>query len=140
MRGPGEVESEGREKDTHNDEIWEWHIRHFGISRQGSGASKNIIATNLEAHVVTAKSKVAPLEDLARKKKKQSIPRLELSSALLLSHLYDKLRKSIPFTISAYFWTDSMIVQYWLASLPSRWQSFVGNRVSEIHHITKSGI
>ncbi|XP_055591291.1 uncharacterized protein LOC129743333 [Uranotaenia lowii] len=95
---------------------------------------------SITVRLVTAKSKVAPLEDLARKKKKQSIPRLELSSALLLAHLYDKLRQSIPFTISAYFWTDSMIVKYWLASLPSRWQSFVGNRVSEIQHITKGGI
>ncbi|XP_055584794.1 uncharacterized protein LOC129737659 [Uranotaenia lowii] len=95
---------------------------------------------SITVRLVTAKSKVAPLEDLARRKKKQSIPRLELSSALLLAHLYDKLRQSIPFTISAYFWTDSMIVKYWLASLPSRWQSFVGNRVSEIQHITKGGI
>ncbi|XP_055603757.1 uncharacterized protein LOC129751989 [Uranotaenia lowii] len=95
---------------------------------------------SITVRLVTAKSKVAPLEDLARRKKRQSIPRLELSSALLLAHLYDKLRQSIPFTISAYFWTDSMIVKYWLASLPSRWQSFVGNRVSEIQHITKGGI
>ncbi|XP_055585254.1 uncharacterized protein LOC129738093 [Uranotaenia lowii] len=95
---------------------------------------------SITVRLVTAKSKVAPLEDLVRRKKKQSIPRLELSSALLLAHLYDKLRQSIPFTISAYFWTDSMIVKYWLASLPSRWQSFVGNRVSEIQHITKGGI
>ena len=33
-----------------------------------------------------------------------------------------------------------MIVKCWLASLPSRWQVFVANRVSEIQHITKKGI
>ncbi|XP_055590294.1 uncharacterized protein LOC129742422 [Uranotaenia lowii] len=37
--------------------------------------------------LITAKSRVASLDDLKRKKKKQTIPRLELSSALLLAHL-----------------------------------------------------
>ncbi|XP_062713590.1 uncharacterized protein LOC134290461 [Aedes albopictus] len=37
--------------------------------------------------LLTSKSKVAPLEDLKRKKKKQTVPRLELSGALLMSHL-----------------------------------------------------
>ncbi|XP_062538372.1 uncharacterized protein LOC134206660 [Armigeres subalbatus] len=35
---------------------------------------------------------------------------------------------------------DSTIVKYWLASPPSRWQIFVANRVSEIQHITSSGL
>ncbi|XP_058817777.1 uncharacterized protein LOC131681087 [Topomyia yanbarensis] len=91
----------------------------------------------VEVRLLAAKSRVAPLEDLKRKKKKQTIPRLELSSALLLSHLYDKVRDSIKIQHTAYFWTDSTIVMYWLASLPSRWQMFVANRVSEIQHLTK---
>ncbi|XP_058817129.1 uncharacterized protein LOC131680431 [Topomyia yanbarensis] len=91
----------------------------------------------VEVRLLAAKSRVAPLEDLKRKKKKQTIPRLELSSALLLSHLYDKVCDSIKIQHTAYFWTDSTIVMYWLASLPSRWQMFVANRVSEIQHLTK---
>ncbi|XP_062716443.1 uncharacterized protein LOC134291954 [Aedes albopictus] len=88
--------------------------------------------------LITSKSRVAPLESLQRKKKKMSIPRLELSSALLLSHLYEKYSQIHP-NLPAYFWTDSMIVKCWLASLPSRWQIFVANRVSEIQHLTKDG-
>lgn len=30
-------------------------------------------------------------------------------------------------------WTDSTIVLYWLASHPSRWETFVAHRVAEIH-------
>ncbi|XP_055623566.1 uncharacterized protein LOC129766991 [Toxorhynchites rutilus septentrionalis] len=89
---------------------------------------------------MTSKSRVAPLDETRRKRKKQSIPRLELSSALLLSHLFDKVHRNIPVTEKAYFWTDSTIVKCWLASSPSRWQVFVANRVSEIQHLTKHGV
>ncbi|XP_062538691.1 uncharacterized protein LOC134206966 [Armigeres subalbatus] len=89
--------------------------------------------------LITSKSRVAPLEDLGRKKKKQSIPRLELSSALLLSHLYEKFASSLQLPLKSHFWTDSMIVKCWLSSIPSRWHVFVANRVSEIQHITKNG-
>ncbi|XP_062533180.1 uncharacterized protein LOC134202148 [Armigeres subalbatus] len=71
--------------------------------------------------------------------KLQTIPRLELSSALLLAHVYVAVSKSNPSSFEAYFWTDSMIVLYWLASIPSRWQMFVANRVSEVQHLTKKG-
>ncbi|XP_062541377.1 uncharacterized protein LOC134209407 [Armigeres subalbatus] len=94
----------------------------------------------ITARLITAKSRVAPLEDLKRKKKVLSTPRLELSAALLLSHLYEKVRHSVQITFQPFFWTDSTIVKYWLASPPSRWQIFVANRVSEIQHITSSGV
>ncbi|XP_058827620.1 uncharacterized protein LOC131687546 [Topomyia yanbarensis] len=92
----------------------------------------------ITTRLITSKSRVAPLENLKTKKKKVSIPRLELSSALLLSHLFEKFARIAPVK-SAYFWTDSMIVKHWLASQPSRWQAFVANRVSEIQHLTKDG-
>ncbi|XP_062541004.1 uncharacterized protein LOC134209035 [Armigeres subalbatus] len=87
-----------------------------------------------------AKSKVAPLEDLSRRKKKQSTPRLELSAALLLAHLYENVKGSLEISAPAFFWTDSTIVKYWISSHPSRWQVFVSNRVSEIQHATKGGV
>ncbi|XP_058836392.1 uncharacterized protein LOC131692967 [Topomyia yanbarensis] len=99
-----------------------------------------LVDGSVTVRLITSKSRVAPLEDLTRKKKKQSIPRLELSSALLLSHLYEKLCSSFEPPGKVYFWTDSMIVKCWLSSLPSRWQAFVANRVSEIQHITKKGV
>ncbi|XP_062541571.1 uncharacterized protein LOC134209589 [Armigeres subalbatus] len=87
-----------------------------------------------------SKSRVAPLEDLKKKNRKLSTPRLELSSALLLSHLYEKVSQATQLKIPSFFWTDSNIVKFWIASTPSRWQTFVANRVSEIQHLTKGGL
>lgn len=94
---------------------------------------------SVRIQLMMSKSRVAPLEDLKKKKRKQSTPRLELSSALLLSHLYEKTSKATALAIPSYFWTDSNIVKFWIASTPSRWQTFVANRVSEIQHLTKGG-
>ncbi|XP_038119868.1 uncharacterized protein LOC119769976 [Culex quinquefasciatus] len=94
---------------------------------------------DVTVRLLTSKSRIAPLENPKKKKRKQSIPRLELASALLLAHLYEKVANAINFRGKAFFWTDSMIVRCWLASLPSRWNQFVANRVSEIQHLTESG-
>ncbi|XP_055623719.1 uncharacterized protein LOC129767123 [Toxorhynchites rutilus septentrionalis] len=55
--------------------------------------------------LMTAKSKVAPLGD-SKRQKRVCLPRLELSSALLLSHLYTKVKCSVPLTTKSFFWTD----------------------------------
>ncbi|XP_053692622.1 uncharacterized protein LOC128741071 [Sabethes cyaneus] len=98
-------------------------------------AANGTIAVNL----LTAKSKVAPLGD-TKKQKRICLPRLELSSALLLAHLFQKVQHAIRLNTKPFFWTDSTIVLHWLAATPSRWKTFVANRVSEIQHITASGI
>ncbi|XP_055615339.1 uncharacterized protein LOC129761628 [Toxorhynchites rutilus septentrionalis] len=89
--------------------------------------------------LMTAKSKVAPLGD-SKRQKRVCLPRLELSSALLLSHLYTKVKCSVPLTTESFFWTDSMITLHWLNAVPSRWKTFVANRVSEVHNLTADGI
>ncbi|XP_058840265.1 uncharacterized protein LOC131695765 [Topomyia yanbarensis] len=91
---------------------------------------------SVSVRLLTSKSRVAPLENLKKKKKRQSIPRLELSSALLLAHLYEKVVQSLRISVRSFFWTDSMIVKCWLSSSPSRWKQFVANRVSmEWNHV-----
>ncbi|XP_053692165.1 uncharacterized protein LOC128740628 [Sabethes cyaneus] len=95
---------------------------------------------NVEVSLITSKSRVAPIDDAAKKRKRISIPRLELTSALVCSHLFEKVIQAINLPIQSYFWTDSMITKCWLSSPPSRWNIFVANRVSEIQHITRSGV
>ncbi|XP_062708860.1 uncharacterized protein LOC134288330 [Aedes albopictus] len=90
--------------------------------------------------LLTAKSRVAPLDNLKKGNKRLSTPRLELSSALLLAHLFEKVVSSLGMRARCFFWTDSTIVKCWLSSSPSRWKQFVANRVSEIQHITKDGV
>ncbi|XP_062534477.1 uncharacterized protein LOC134203611 [Armigeres subalbatus] len=57
----------------------------------------------VDVRLFTAKSRVAPLENLKKKKKCLSTPRLELSSALLLAHLYEKVVESIHLTAESHF-------------------------------------
>ncbi|XP_055633073.1 uncharacterized protein LOC129773487 [Toxorhynchites rutilus septentrionalis] len=90
-------------------------------------------------NLLTSKSKVAPL-GTSKKQKKVSLPRLELSGALLLSHLFRKVQKSLNLDLKQFVWVDSTIVLHWLAATPSRWKPFIANRVSEIQHLTTQGI
>lgn len=76
--------------------------------------------------LLAGKSRVAPLTPL-------SVPRLELSAAVLLSRLMTFIRHTLGLeSLPCYCWTDSTIVIAWLKQHPSRWKTFVANRVTEI--------
>lgn len=91
----------------------------------------------ISVNLLCAKSKIAPLPN-RKSQKTVTLPRLELSGALLLAHLWEKVKKSFQSDPRCIFWVDSTIVLHWLASSPSRWKQFVANRVSEIQHLTEA--
>lgn len=78
--------------------------------------------------LVCAKSKVAPLRKL-------SVPRLELLAAVLLADLVASVVDALkPFLVvdQIFAWSDSSVALAWIKSCPSRWKTFVANRVSHI--------
>ena len=81
---------------------------------------------------VACKTRVAPL-------KEQTIPRLELLSAVLLSKLMKSVSQALDLELTlgepSYF-TDSMVTLYWIKGQGKEWKPFVQNRVNQIHGLT----
>ncbi|XP_029680155.1 uncharacterized protein LOC115245812 [Formica exsecta] len=83
--------------------------------------------------LVCAKTKVAPLKRL-------TIPRLELTAAVLLSRLISYVQRTLELAeIPIYLWTDSSVSLTWINSHPSRWKDFVRNRVAAIQERVPQG-
>lgn len=77
--------------------------------------------------MVCSKMKIAPI-------KRISIPRLELSAALLLASLTEKTIQALELKNAPVIcWTDSSVTLTWITGHPAKWKDFVQNRVSAIH-------
>lgn len=76
--------------------------------------------------LISSKTRVAPLKRL-------TIPRLELTAAMLLTRLITHVKNALEIQEAPLFlWTDSLVTLSWISTHPSRWKDFVRNRVISI--------
>ena len=79
-----------------------------------------------EVKLIAAKSRVAPLKQLA-------IPRLELQATVLASRLVKTIQEELRIKFSdVMFFMDNTIVLAWIRSTSGSFKSFVSSRVGEI--------
>lgn len=84
-----------------------------------------------EVRLLASRIRLTPLN-------KQTIPRLELLSALLLSKLVYSVTNAIKseYTLEKpCCYTDSIVALYWFTGLRKEWKQFVENRVNQIRHL-----
>ena len=107
-------------------------LHHFSdASEYGYGAVSylRIVDDGGVAHCcfVLGKSRVAPL-------KVMSIPRLELTAAVVAVKLNCLIRNELEYSIDdTIYWTDSTVVLQYIRNESRRFQTFVANRVAMIH-------
>ena len=113
-----------------------YEIHHFcDASLTGYGACSylRIINHNGLVHValLVSKARLAPI-------KQQTVPRLELSAAVLAVKLDQRIRKQLELPIlTSQFWSDSQIVIAYIRNQSKRFKTFVANRVAQIRQFSE---
>lgn len=111
-------------------------LHHFSDASQsgyGQCSYLKLVDDTQRVHcsLVMSKSRVAPLKTI-------TIPRLELSAAVLSVKISDLIQRELDIhDIVNYYWTDSKVVLGYIANDSRRFQVFVANRVQLIHDHTK---
>lgn len=83
---------------------------------------------DIQTYLVAAKTKVTPTCSI-------TIPRVELCGAVLATTLANWVQKNlngIHNKVPIFYWTDAMIVLYWIQGDINKWKTYVQNRISII--------
>ena len=114
-------------------EVSHAQVHHFSDASQcayGVASYLRMIDTdgNIHCSFVIGKSRLAPLKAI-------TIPRLELSAAVVSVKLDNMIRRELDLPIEeSIFWSDSTSVIQLIPNQSKRFQTFVANRLSIIHH------
>ena len=84
---------------------------------------------NVEIVLMVSKTRVAPT-------KRQTMARLELLGAIVLSRLISSIAASLPSPVPIFCWTDSMAALHWVR-VNKPWKQYISHRVVEIRRLTK---
>ena len=85
----------------------------------------------ISSRLIASKGKVCPLKEI-------TLPKLELSAAVLATQLGMQIQKALKITPQyTTYWTDSSIVLAWLNKQTSKLEIFVANRVQQILKVSK---
>ncbi|XP_064475610.1 uncharacterized protein LOC135389499 [Ornithodoros turicata] len=85
---------------------------------------------NTTSTILISKSRIAPVKTL-------TLARLELMACVLSARLYTYLQRHLKVRLEeVVFWSDSTIGIHWINGEPSRWKTFVRNRVEDIQRHT----
>lgn len=83
--------------------------------------------------LVVGKARLTPAN------KQVSLPRLELSSALLLAKTIEKVKGCLSnYESQIVCWSDSKVAIAWIQGNPDKWKPFVANRVKQICEVISS--
>ena len=104
-------------------------------SRLGYGAVSYLRIVDedgkLNVSFVVGKARVTPMKQI-------TIPRMELTAAVLATKLSRQVEEELEIQISDFFfWTDSMVVLQYINNESTRFQTFVANRLAVIHSFSK---
>ena len=110
-------------------------LHHFSdASTEGYGQCSylRLVDTSDEVNcsLVMGKARVTPLKPI-------TIPRLELTTAVVSVRVSDMLRRELQYDeLEEVFWTDSKVVQAYIQNDARRFHTFVANRVQQIRERT----
>ena len=83
---------------------------------------------SISVTLISSKTRVSPV-------KKQSIPRLELLGAQILTRLTDTVLNQLPLQLRATYRVDSTTILYWIKN-QRPWKQYVLRTISEIRSLT----